>query len=162
MRIVKALLAGPLSVKEIVAAVEASQYNFSKHLRILRRAGIVEVEPDGTRRHYDIVEDFRRQLSKKNRVLDLGCCEFRFDRLEMSPRTFAARLCLAHSLRLCVEIGTSPTAWLRLSLGCSPRYSTSPKARTFCTLPLSVRSPRSLNFFASGICSEKSPDMITR
>ena len=82
LRIVRALLAGPLSVGEIVAAVDASQYNVSKHLRILRHAGIVEVEPDGTRRHYDIVEDFRRQLSKKNRVLDLGCCEFRFDRLE--------------------------------------------------------------------------------
>ena len=82
LRIVKALLAGPLSVGEIVAAVDASQYNVSKHLRILRHAGIVEVEPDGTRRHYDIVEDFRRQLSKKSRVLDLGCCEFRFDRLE--------------------------------------------------------------------------------
>ena len=82
MRIVKVLLAGPLSVNEIADAVDASQYNVSKHLRILRHAGIVEVEPDGTRRHYDIVENFRRQLSKKNRVLDLGCCEFRFDRLE--------------------------------------------------------------------------------
>jgi len=82
MRIVRALLAGPLSVNEIVEAVEASQYNVSKHLGILRRAGIVEVEPDGTRRHYDIVETFRRRLSKKQNVLDLGCCEFRFDRLD--------------------------------------------------------------------------------
>ena len=82
LRIVGALLAGPRSVSEIVESVEASQYNVSKHLRILRHAGIVEMEPDGTRRHYDIVEAFRRRLSKKNRVLDLGCCEFRFDRLD--------------------------------------------------------------------------------
>ena len=41
-------------------------------------------------------------------------------------------------------------------------YSTSPNARTVWLLPLSVRSPRSLNFFASGICAAKSPDMTTR
>lgn len=82
LRIVSALLTGPLSVNEIVAAVGASQYNVSKHLKILRHAGIVAMEPDGTRRLYEIAPGFRSQLSKKNRVLDLGCCEFRFDRLE--------------------------------------------------------------------------------
>ena len=82
LRIVNALLTGPRSVNDIVEAVGVSQYNVSKHLRILRHAGIVEVEPDGTRRHYGIVEDIRHRLTKGGRVLDLGCCEFRFDQLD--------------------------------------------------------------------------------
>lgn len=90
-RIVRALLAGPLSVNEIVKAVDASQYNVSKHLGILRRAGIVEVEQDGTRRLYDIVETLRRRLSNKQNVINLGCCEFRFDRLRRCPQCRAPR-----------------------------------------------------------------------
>ena len=83
--IVKALRVGPLSVGESVAVVDASHYNVSKPLGILRHADIVAVKPDRTRRHDDIVEDFRRQLSKKNRELDLGCGEFYFVRLETKP-----------------------------------------------------------------------------
>ena len=87
LRLVNALLTGPRSVNEIVEAVGVSQYNVSKHLRILRHAGIVDVEPDGARRYYGIVEAIRRRLTKGGRVLDLGCCQFRFDQLDMpQPR----------------------------------------------------------------------------
>lgn len=81
LRIVKALLASPRGVNDLAEALDISQYNVSKHLRILREAGIVEVEPDGTRREYDIVEDFRQRLKKEGNVLDFGCCCFRFDQL---------------------------------------------------------------------------------
>ncbi len=81
LRIVKALLAAPHGVNDLAEALDISQYNVSKHLRILREAGIVEVEPDGTRREYDIVEDFRQRLKKEGNVLDFGCCSFRFDQL---------------------------------------------------------------------------------
>jgi DNA-binding transcriptional ArsR family regulator len=81
MRIVKALLTKPHGVNDIGEELDISQYNVSKHLRILREAGIVEVEPHGTRREYRIVPTFRERLKKENNVLDFGCCSFRFDQL---------------------------------------------------------------------------------
>ena len=82
MRIVKALLAKSSGVNELGEALDISQYNVSKHLRILREAGIVDVERDGTRREYFIVPTFRERLKKENDVLDFGCCSFRFDQLQ--------------------------------------------------------------------------------
>jgi DNA-binding transcriptional ArsR family regulator len=81
MRIVKTLLDKAYSVNDLATELDISQYNVSKHLRILRDAGIVDVEPDGTRREYFIVSGFRERLKKEGHVLDFGCCSFRFDRL---------------------------------------------------------------------------------
>ena len=81
MRIVKALLAESRGVNELAGALDISQYNVSKHLRILREAGIVDVEPDGTRREYGIAAAFRKRLAREGPVLDFGCCTFRFDQL---------------------------------------------------------------------------------
>jgi DNA-binding transcriptional ArsR family regulator len=81
MRIVKALLKKAHGVNNLAEELEISQYNVSKHLRILREAGIIDVEPDGTRREYFIVETFRERLKKEGNVLDFGCCSFRFDQL---------------------------------------------------------------------------------
>jgi DNA-binding transcriptional ArsR family regulator len=47
LRIVKALLAQPSGVNDLSAVLRLSQYNTSKHLRILRQAGVVQVEPVG-------------------------------------------------------------------------------------------------------------------
>ena len=79
LRIVKALLAHDLGVNEITEAVGASQTNVSKHLRVLREAGIADVRSDGTRREYFIAAPFRRRLARQGNTLDLGCCVFRFD-----------------------------------------------------------------------------------
>jgi DNA-binding transcriptional ArsR family regulator len=81
LRIVRVLLESPRSVNEIVEAVGASQYNVSKHLRVLRQAGITEVEPEGTRRLYAVAPTFRRKLAREGNVLDFGCCRFDFDKL---------------------------------------------------------------------------------
>ncbi len=81
MRIVKVLLKEPHGVNDLAEALDISQYNVSKHLRILREAGIVDVEPDGTRREYFIVESFLERLKKEGPVLNFGCCSFRFDQL---------------------------------------------------------------------------------
>ena len=81
MRIVKALLAEARGVNDLAEALELSQYNVSKHLRVLKQAGIVEVHPEGTRREYGILAAFRERLKKGNNVLDFGCCTFRFDQL---------------------------------------------------------------------------------
>jgi len=81
MRIVKTLLTEAHSVNDLAEELEISQYNVSKHLRILREAGIVEVEPDGTRREYFIAAPFRKKLEKAGNTLDFGCCSFDFAKL---------------------------------------------------------------------------------
>jgi DNA-binding transcriptional ArsR family regulator len=42
------------SVGELVAATELSQPGVSKHLRVLREAGLVEVRADAQRRYYGL------------------------------------------------------------------------------------------------------------
>jgi DNA-binding transcriptional ArsR family regulator len=46
------LAAGPMPVGEIVSATGLSQPNTSRHLRILREAGLVERRSEGQRRVY--------------------------------------------------------------------------------------------------------------
>lgn len=50
--IVARLASRPRSVKEIVELFPISQPSISKHLRILREAGLVSVEPSGRERRY--------------------------------------------------------------------------------------------------------------
>jgi DNA-binding transcriptional ArsR family regulator len=80
-RLVKTLLAGDLSVNELTDRLDLSQYNTSKHLRVLKEAGIVDVRADGQRREYFIATTFRRRIEEQGMVLDFGCCTFRMDRL---------------------------------------------------------------------------------
>ena len=72
------LLDAPLDVGEISKRVGVSQYNVSKHLRILREAGLLDVEKQGRRRLYALPETIRRRATDGG-VLDLGCCSFQFD-----------------------------------------------------------------------------------
>lgn len=51
-RILDLLLVGPRSVGELVGALELSQPATSKHLRVLRDAGLVSVQPAAQRRVY--------------------------------------------------------------------------------------------------------------
>ena len=46
------LRGGERSVSDLVAAVKLSQPGVSKHLRVLREAGLVEVRPEGRQRWY--------------------------------------------------------------------------------------------------------------
>jgi DNA-binding transcriptional ArsR family regulator len=80
-RIVKALLAGDTSVNELTEQLGLSQYNTSKHLRVLKAAGIVDVRAIGQRREYFIATTFRRRIEREGVTLDFGCCTFRMDRL---------------------------------------------------------------------------------
>ena len=74
--IVRKLLASPRTIGELVVALGVSQYNVSKHVRILREAGIVETEKDGKNVICSVAASFRKRLKKDE--LDLGCCTFRF------------------------------------------------------------------------------------
>src|SRR5687768_12559760 len=54
VRIVALLLEGPRDVGAIADALGVSQYNVSKHLRVLREAGLLVVEKDGRVRRYTL------------------------------------------------------------------------------------------------------------
>ena len=79
-RIVRELLAQPLTIGQITGRLDVSQYNVSKHLRILREAGIVRSNKIGKQVECQVTPTFRQRLSRNKNLLDLGCCTFRFDR----------------------------------------------------------------------------------
>ncbi|MEI8044219.1 MAG: metalloregulator ArsR/SmtB family transcription factor [Verrucomicrobiota bacterium] len=81
LRIVRLLLKEQLGVNQISERLEMSQYNVSKHLRILKEAGLVQMEKEGQQRLYAVVAGLKNQLAANKNVLELGCCTFRFDRL---------------------------------------------------------------------------------
>ena len=81
LRIMRLLLKEQLGVNDISERLEMSQYNTSKHLRILREAGLVQMEKQGKQRLYTTVPALKDQLKANMNVLDLGCCTFRFDKL---------------------------------------------------------------------------------
>lgn len=85
--IVRELLKETLTVGEITERVAASQYNVSKHVRILREAGIIVTSKSGKSVYCQVVESFRQRLSKSGSTLDLGCCAFHFDRPQPKPRS---------------------------------------------------------------------------
>lgn len=80
-RIVEALLAGEQPVKALVDAVDIRQSGVSRHLRILREAGFVDVRADGQLRLYRLrPEPFREIDLWVSRYRRLW--EARFDALE--------------------------------------------------------------------------------
>ena len=78
VRIVSLLMEQPMDVGAISGALGVSPYNVSKHLRVLREAGLLEVEKEGRLRRYALPGAIRREAAA-GRVLDLGCCSFQFD-----------------------------------------------------------------------------------
>lgn len=80
-RIVRELLTSPLTVTQITDKLKAPQYNISKHLRVLREAGIVTTQRHGKQVECAVSPLFRSRWKKDQSTLDLGCCTFRFDRL---------------------------------------------------------------------------------
>lgn len=81
MRILRLLLGRRWSVNEIAGRLAMSQYNVSKHLKILREAGLVQTEKQGKQRLYAVAPDLKSHLTENQNVLELDCCCFRFDKL---------------------------------------------------------------------------------
>lgn len=81
MRIIRLLLKKQLGVNEISERLTVSQYNVSKHLRILKEAGLLEMEKQGKQRLYAVIPRLKDQLAANKNVLELDCCTFRFDKL---------------------------------------------------------------------------------
>lgn len=78
-RIVRELLETSRNVGELTDKLKVSQYNVSKHLRILREAGIVDTRKAGKHVECRVAGAFRARLARRKNVLDLGCCTFRFN-----------------------------------------------------------------------------------
>src|SRR5438876_12281322 len=78
-RIVRELLKETLTVSEVTERVGATQYNVSKHLRILREAGIITTEKAGKNLHCTVDPGLKQKIARNKNQLDLGCCTFRFD-----------------------------------------------------------------------------------
>ena len=89
LRIVRTLLDHPLTVNDLSERLGISQYNVSKHLRILREAGLVEATKMANRREYAVPSQYRGQESGPA-VLDLGGLVFRFGDLASSSDKVAA------------------------------------------------------------------------
>ena len=66
---------------ELCDTLHVTPYNVSKHLRVLKEAGLVEVEKQGQQRIYALAATFREKLSNNANTLDLICCQFHFDKL---------------------------------------------------------------------------------
>ena len=81
LRILRLLFKEQLSVNEISERLQVSQYNISKHLRVMREAGLLELEKQGKQRLYAVTSKLKAQLTANNNVLDIGCCTFRLDKL---------------------------------------------------------------------------------
>lgn len=78
LELVRLLLREEHTVEQLAEALQATEYNVSKHLRILREAGVVVSNKQGRHLHNTVAPAFRKKIGRK-RILDLGCCTFRFD-----------------------------------------------------------------------------------
>jgi predicted transcriptional regulator len=81
LRILRLLFKHQLSVSEISERLSVSNYNISKHLRIMKEAGLLTSEKRGKQRIYFVAEELKSQVAANNNVLDLGCCTFKLDKL---------------------------------------------------------------------------------
>lgn len=90
VRIVGLLMDHKLEVGEIARRLEISTYNASKHLRVLREAGLLDVEKDGRLHVYALREAVQRR-AREGKVLDLGCCTFQFERQDTEAAAPRAR-----------------------------------------------------------------------
>ena len=78
-RIVRELLKRTLTVSELTEKLGVTQYNVSKHLRILREAGIVTTEKQGKNLNCTVDLELKQKIDRNQNQLNLGCCTFRFD-----------------------------------------------------------------------------------
>jgi len=81
LRTLRLLFKETMSVNEIAERLDSTPYNVSKHLRIMREAGLLEMEKRGQQHVYTVARHLKSQVAAGNGTLDLGCCTFRLDKL---------------------------------------------------------------------------------
>jgi DNA-binding transcriptional ArsR family regulator len=80
LRIMRLLLKEQLGVNVIAQRLQLSEYNVSKHLRILKDAGLLGMEKSGKLRLYGVAPHIKDEAVSNGNVLELDCCTFRFDK----------------------------------------------------------------------------------
>ncbi len=81
LRMLRLLLDRQMSVGEIADNLGVTQYNVSRHLKVLREAGLLEIEKQGQQRLYRVPVGLRKCVPAAGSILDLGCCTFQLDKL---------------------------------------------------------------------------------
>jgi DNA-binding transcriptional ArsR family regulator len=74
LSILRLLFVESLCVQEIEKALDLPQYEVSRHLGVLRRAGLVEARRDAQRTYYQVHPNVRLE----GEVLEFGCCRVDF------------------------------------------------------------------------------------
>ncbi len=78
LEIMGILSKGTQTVENIAHLIQAPEYNVSKHLRILREAGLITSQKDGRHLRNFITPALQRKTGRR-RVVDLGGCTLDFD-----------------------------------------------------------------------------------
>lgn len=76
-RIMRLLLKEQLSVNAVAQRSEISEYNVSKHLRLLKKASLLEMDQSAKERLWRGVPSLKEELAANKNVLELDCCSFR-------------------------------------------------------------------------------------
>jgi len=84
--IVRLLITQPMNVTELCETLRVAQPNVSKHLKILREAGLVTAEKTGKEVENRITDSFKIQLTQNQNRLDVGCCSFDFQSRKIDPQ----------------------------------------------------------------------------
>jgi ArsR family transcriptional regulator, nickel/cobalt-responsive transcriptional repressor len=80
LAVVNLLLDGPRPVHQLNAVLKVEPTLLSHHLKELRTAGLIVAERKGRSWIYRLAPQLRRP--RRRRVIDFGCCELRFPKLE--------------------------------------------------------------------------------
>ncbi len=77
-RIVQELMNGPCRVTELGIRLSVPQYGISKHIRVLRQAGIIKTDRQGKAVTCELLDSHREKGGHPEKVLNFGCCRFDF------------------------------------------------------------------------------------
>ncbi len=83
LRIVDVLRHGEMTVGDISEFLETELVTVSHHLKILRHAGLIEVERDGRFMIYRLRKDLLQKVARTSQeFLNLGCCRIEVPKTE--------------------------------------------------------------------------------
>ena len=84
LKILRALFVQERSVSELCEALCFEQHFTSRHLAVLRHAGLVLARRDAQRMIYKLHPSVHDHMASEDDSIDLGCCEVRFRTPETS------------------------------------------------------------------------------
>lgn len=84
LKILRALFGHERSVGDLSAELDFEQHFTSRHLAVLRHAGLVLARRDAQRMIYTLHPSVHDHMASSDDSIDLGCCEVRFRTPETS------------------------------------------------------------------------------